>query len=248
MFGSSSWLEFGNYLKKIKIKIIQKFITNYSQVSALDLNAEQERFNDLHYQIDYWLRNVRINSSALINQLNKDALTTIGERVAEAGDLKEATQSIIGDVVLDLGELNQCAIDADEFLTQSAIAAGVSLSACAEQTVITFNAITNENVIPYSSYVQRRSTTASHFTLTALAAHNPITETTELAAFLTEAFDSNEDAWENYAKLIMESELEYLEQLGSEAVVALEICVDSAITTLVTITNAIAASVVLCEA
>lgn len=84
--------------------------------------------------------------------------------------------------------------------------------------------------------------------MTALGVHNPISDATELAAFLNESFESNEDAWENYAKLIMEAEVEYLEQLGSDAVVALEICVDSPLTTFVAITNAIAANVVLCEA
>lgn len=175
-------------------------------------------------------------------------MTIIGERVSEASDIKEATLSIIADVVLDLGDQNQCVLDAEEFLTHSASAAGVSMSSCAEQISISFITITNENVIPYTTYVQRRSTAASHFTMTALAAHNPITESSELAAFLTESFDSNEDAWENYAKLIMESEMEYLEQLGSDAVVALEVCVDSALTTLATIASAVSANVVLCEA
>lgn len=122
------------------------------------------------------------------------------------------------------------------------------MSACAEQTIISLNAITSENVIPYTTYVQRRSTTASHFTMTALASHNPITETTELTDFLEEAFVSNADAWENYAKLIMDAELEYLEQLGGEAVDALNTCVDNSFNTLVAITDAIAADVVLCEA
>lgn len=161
--------------------------------------------------------------------------------------MKEATILTIGDGFLDLGETNQCLIDAETLLTSSATSAGVSMSACAEQTIYSLNTITNENVIPYSSYIQRRSTTASHFTLTALANHNPITEATELAAFLEEAFEGNADAWENYAKLIMESEMEYLEQLASEAVMALEVCLDNALLTFITLNDAVNTVVASCS-
>lgn len=189
-----------------------------------------------------------MNSSETIKQINTDALTVLGEKISEAADLKEATLTIITNVALDLGEDNQCVIDAVEFLTQSTSAAGVSMSACAEQTIYSLNTITSENVIPYTTYIQRRSTTASHFTMTVLATHNPITEAAELVAYLEEAFEGNLDAWENYAKLIMESELEYMGQLGGEAVTVLDACVESVFATLVSITDAIAASVILCEA
>lgn len=246
MFGSSSWLHPGKYFK---FKNPRK--SNHKvnpQISALDLNAEQERFNDLHYQIDYWLRHVRINTSDLIEQINTDALTILGSKISEAADLKDTTILTIDDALLDLGETNQCLIDAESLLTSSASSAGVSMSACAQQTIASLDTITNENVIPYSSYIQRRSTTASHFTLTALASHNPITEATELAAFLEEAFEGNADAWENYAKLIMESEMEYLEQLASEAVMALEVCLDSALLTFITLNDAVNTIVASCEA
>lgn len=148
------------------------------------MRDNNERFNEYHREIDYFLRLSRMNTSDMMESQNRMALNTIWDSVLRLKSLTEQANDKLIYIAIEVGNQDPCIVALFNELQEAELRAGTNISACAstmhrqQETAIAsgfFNTV---------DYTQRSSHFLQIITLYTLGLHNTVTEQNEILAEL----------------------------------------------------------------
>lgn len=154
------------------------------------LRRYNEDFNNYHNEIDTFLRFERMNTSGLMEQQNRMALTTIWDRVLQFKQISEQANDRLIQISQDIGiegNQNPCIIEMDMYLREADVDAGNNISTCATDFHRRQELAIVEGFFATVDATQRQSHFLQIITLFTLGRFNPITEQ---AAIRTELSDT----------------------------------------------------------
>lgn len=156
------------------------------------MRDNNERFNEYHREIDYFLRLSRMNTSDMMESQNRMALNTIWDSVLRLKTLTEVANDKLIYIALEVGNQDPCIVALFNELQEAELRAGTNISACAstmhrqQETAIAsgfFNTV---------DYTQRSSHFLQIITLYTLGLHNTVTEQNEILDELNGIWEERE--------------------------------------------------------
>lgn len=135
-----------------------------------------ERFNEYHREIDYFLRLARMNTSDMMEEQNRMALTTIWDSVLRLKQHTEVANDKLIYVALEVGNQDPCIVGLFNELKEAEHDAGDRISACATSMHRQQETAINSGYFTTVDYTQRSSHFLQIITLYTLGLHNTVTE------------------------------------------------------------------------
>lgn len=140
------------------------------------MRAFNERFNEYHREIDYFLRINRMNASNMIETQNRIALTSIWDSVLRLKQLTEEANDKLIYVALEIGNQDPCIVGLFNELQAAETKAGADISGCATSMYRQQENAMASGFYNTVDYTQRSSHFLQIITLYTLGLHNTVTE------------------------------------------------------------------------
>ena len=209
---------------KIKFKLIKLYLqSNGSIVESIanktgkyleaipeSLRILNSNFNILHYEVDYYLRARRWDTTAQIKLSNTEKIRSIGRFVDDIEAQRELTLENIANRRNRLGVNNPCLAAVDRVLHSETRNAGYALNHCAENIYANLTESSQETVYSFLNAIQRQSTEIQHITLSFVGMANPVSDLDLIIGNLEAIYDDGSENFEESTKPIMNYELAQL--------------------------------------
>ena len=190
-----------------------------------ELRDLQYRLNNAHYDVDYYLRQRRWDASALIKEINRELIESLGDMSLAINNKVEAVMEAIVFRRQRLGRNNPCLAAVERALHTFAREAGYGLTACAEEIYVDLRITAQDNFYPTANYVQRRSTQGQHKVINEISINNPVTELEDIVENLEVRLADGWHEWEYYGQPQLLFELNDVRRFGDNIVHYLQSCI-----------------------
>lgn len=144
------------------------------------MRTNNERFNEFHREVDYFLRLRRINTSDMIENQNRIALTAVWDSVLRLKELAEVANDKLIYVALEVGNQDPCIVNLFNELKTAESRAGDEISSCAGSMYRQQQNAMNSGLFSTIDYAQRSSHFLQIVTLYTMGKYNPVTEQTAI--------------------------------------------------------------------
>uniref|UniRef100_A0A182P631 Uncharacterized protein n=1 Tax=Anopheles epiroticus TaxID=199890 RepID=A0A182P631_9DIPT len=179
-----------------------------------DVLIEFDRlFNQLHYDIDYKLRVLRMNQSLAIKNLNAQFISRFGIVVTEIQEEKQRVKDAILQRALEIGDTqNPCIVQNNEEAVRQATQAAADISLAAELAYADMATASRVFFYPQVQAFQNSSTALQSTVVEKLSRSNAVTELDITLAELAYFYEAEENKVERVLDGI-EQELENFQEV-----------------------------------
>ncbi|XP_055677089.1 uncharacterized protein LOC129786236 [Lutzomyia longipalpis] len=162
------------------MKVLLSFVALFAFAAANsqfagELRAFHRDFTDFHYDLNYFLRFQRLDSSEEIADFNRVSLDRAWDSVSSIKDSAQSARDAINQRAQEIGNQNPCLIALSERLQEREAEAGQSINRCAVLAESDYSAGLGTGYFGTINYAQRMASFTLLQTLYTIGTYNPVT-------------------------------------------------------------------------
>ncbi|GAB0096518.1 hypothetical protein DMENIID0001_120420 [Sergentomyia squamirostris] len=178
-------------MKVLAVFIVLAVASTKAQLSAT-LSEFHQMFDDYHLDVDYWLRDQRVNVSEQIRQSNRVALEQVWADVTVVRLVTVSAEQAIDNHAGEVGE-NPCIANIRSRLVDLEREAGEKISGCARNLHRDYQHALDLGFFIHINYAQRMSHFLQVLVIYTLGHFNPVTDADAITAELQYNWDHREN-------------------------------------------------------
>uniref|UniRef100_A0A1B0D0R9 Uncharacterized protein n=1 Tax=Phlebotomus papatasi TaxID=29031 RepID=A0A1B0D0R9_PHLPP len=155
--------------------------------------ANYYNFTDFHYDVNYFLRIERLNTSEEIADFNRISLDRTWDAVVEIKDFAQGARDAINQRATEIGNQNPCLIALYERLEEEEDQAAYRINRCATLAESDYNVGLDTGYFGTLNYVQRMASFTLLQTLYTVGSYNPVVWEDQIRYELAITWEHRED-------------------------------------------------------